>query len=86
MRLNTNDEPVRLGGWAALTVGCVLLAAIGWSQGLDVRAIVGQVAVVALASISGLEFARHRVWSPASLDEIASAEAALGSVTLDDVE
>ena len=75
-----DTEPVRLTGWTALAVGLALLAIIGWTQGLDVRAIVGQVAVVALTSIGGLEFARSKVWSPASLDEIASAEGALGQV------
>jgi hypothetical protein len=75
-----NTEPVRLTGWAALTVGLGLLAIIGWSQGLPATAIVGQIAVVALTSIGGLEFARSKVWSPHSLDQIASAEAALGQV------
>lgn len=54
-------EPVRLTGYVALAIGLALLAIIGWSQGLDVRAIVGQLAVVALTSIGGLEFARQRV-------------------------
>lgn len=56
-----DTEPVRLTGWTALAVGLALLAIIGWTQGLDVRAIVGQVAVVALTSIGGLEFARAKV-------------------------
>jgi hypothetical protein len=59
--MNTEREPVRLSGYTALAVGLSLLAIIGWTQGLDVKAIVGQVAVVALSSISGLEFARGRV-------------------------
>ena len=81
MKMPTPDtEPVRLTGWAALAVGLALMAVIGWSQGLPVQAIVGQAAVVALTSIGGLEFARSKVWSPKSLDEIASAEAALGQV------
>jgi hypothetical protein len=57
-----NDrEPVRLSGYTALAVGLVLLAIIGWSQGIDGQAIVGQLAVVALTSIGGLEFARRQV-------------------------
>ena len=56
-----DTEPVRLTGWTALAVGLALLAIIGWTQGLDVPAIVGQVAVVALTSIGGLEFARAKV-------------------------
>jgi hypothetical protein len=59
--MNIEREPVRLSGYSALVVGLALLAIIGWTQGLDVRAIVGQVAVVALSSISGLEFARAAV-------------------------
>ena len=74
------NDPVRLTGWTALAVDLALIAIFAWTQGLDVQAIVGQVAVVALTSIGGLAFARGNVWSPASLDEIASAEAALGHV------
>ena len=61
MKLNTSEEPVRLNGWTALLVGLALMAVIGWSQDLPWQAIVGQVAVVALSSIGGLEFARGQV-------------------------
>lgn len=66
--MNLRDsEPVRLSGYTALAVGLALLAIIGWSQGLDARAIVGQLAVVALTSIGGTEFARRSVWPEASV-------------------
>jgi hypothetical protein len=57
----TNREPIRLSGYTALAVGLALLAIIGWTQGHDLKTIVGQVAVVALSSIGGLEFARTQV-------------------------
>lgn len=59
-----DEEPIRLSGYPAMIVGLVLLGALGWSQGLDVQQIVGQLAVVAITSIGGLEFARLRVDSP----------------------
>lgn len=61
MKLDNAHEPVRLNGWAALLVGLVLLAVIGLSMGAPPLAVIGQVAVVALSSIGGLEFARNQV-------------------------
>jgi hypothetical protein len=61
MKLDNQHEPVRLNGWAALTVGLALLAIIGLTMGAPLTAVVGQVAVVALTSIGGLEFARRHV-------------------------
>lgn len=58
-KLNNAREPVRLNGWAAMAVGLALLALLGWSMDAPTKAIVAQVAVVALTSIGGLEFARH---------------------------
>ena len=61
MDLNMQQEPVRLSGWTALTVGLALVAVFLWSTGADVRQLVGTVAIVALTSIGGLEFARGQV-------------------------
>jgi hypothetical protein len=65
----TDRQPLRLAGYPALVVGLTLLAIIGWTQGLDVRAIVGQLAVVALTSIGGLEFAHGKV-TPVAAPEL----------------
>jgi hypothetical protein len=54
-------EPVRLSGYTALAVGLILLAVIGWSQGVPFQALAGQLAAVALSSIGGVEFARLKV-------------------------
>ena len=61
LAMNTSREPVRLSGYPALTVGLALVAAFLWSTGADLRQIVGALAIVALTSIGGLEFARHQV-------------------------
>ena len=61
MQLDNTHEPVRLNGWAALAVGLALSAAFLWSTGADVRQIVGTLAVMAITSIGGLEFARQQV-------------------------
>ena len=64
--MNTN-EPVRVSGWAALIAGLGLNAAFLWSTGADLRQIVGALAIVAVTSIGGLEFARSQV-SPVNRD------------------
>lgn len=56
-----NTEPVRLTGWLALAAGLILTATYSWATGLDVREIVGQLTIMALTSIGGLEFARSKV-------------------------
>jgi len=58
--MNTN-EPVRVSGWAALVAGLGLNAAFLWSTGAELRQIVGALAIVAVTSIGGLEFARTQV-------------------------
>lgn len=60
-RPNATTEPVRLGGWAALGVGTILVAAILWSSGVEPRPIVGVIASMWLTSIGGLEWARRHV-------------------------
>ena len=69
MKLNNIHEPVRLNGWTALLVGLVLSGAFLWSTGADVRQIVGALAVTAITSIGGLEFARARVSPSVRLDD-----------------
>lgn len=66
MNTKMKTEPVRVSGWVALIVGLVLTAGFSWATGLDVREIVGQLTIMAITSIGGLEFARQQVWSPAS--------------------
>ena len=61
MKLDNIHEPVRLSGWTALLVGLGLVGAWLWSTGADVRQIVGVLAITAITSISGLEFARGKV-------------------------
>ena len=61
------NEPVRVSGWAALIAGLGLNAAFLWSTGADLRQIVGALAIVAVTSIGGLEFARTQV-SPVNRD------------------
>ena len=61
MKMNVDREPVRLSGYPALAVGLALVAAFLWSTGADLRQIVGALAITALTSIGGLEFARHQV-------------------------
>ncbi len=61
MKLNSDDEPVRLYGWTALVAGAALVAAFLWSTGADARQIVGALAILGLTSIGGLEFARKQV-------------------------
>ena len=61
MKMSSDREPVRLSGYPALAVGLALVAAFLWSTGADVRQIVGALAITALTSIGGLEFARHQV-------------------------
>ena len=61
MKLNTQQEPVRLTGWTALIVGLALVGAWLWSTGADLRQIVGVLAITAITSIGGLEFARGKV-------------------------
>ena len=67
MKLDNQHEPVRLHGWTALAVGLALLAIIGLILGAPLSTVVGQLAVVALTSIGGLEFARRHV-SPTGRD------------------
>lgn len=70
----TEREPIRLAGYTSLVVGLILVAVIGWASGLDVRAIVLQLATLALSSVGGLEWARGHVWSPVShMDEVDAA-------------
>ena len=68
MKLNNTHEPVRLNGWTALLVGLALVGAWLWSTGADVRQIVGVLAITAITSIGGLEFARGRVSPTGSPD------------------
>ena len=65
MKLDNTHEPVRLNGWAALTVGLILSGVILWSAGTPVPGIAGALAAMAISSIGGLEFARKHA-TPAS--------------------
>lgn len=58
-------EPLRLRGYAAIGVGSVLMAAIGWSMDMTSQQIVGQVATALLSTVGGVEWARRHV-SPAA--------------------
>ena len=69
MKLDNIHEPVRLNGWVALLVGLGLVAAWLWSTGADVRQIVGVLAITAITSIGGLEFARGKVSPSVVLDD-----------------
>ena len=68
MKLDNQHEPVRLNGWTALLVGLALVAAWLWSTGADVRQIVGVLAITAITSIGGLEFARTKATPAARFD------------------
>lgn len=70
----------------ALTLAVVqTLLALLLAFGVDLT--VEQVGAILAVTAAVLGWVtRSQVWSPASLDEIASAEAALGQVTLDDVD
>ena len=59
--MDATNEPVRVSGWVALTIGLALQAAILWAVDTPTKAIVGALALQAVLSIGGLEWARNRV-------------------------
>ena len=59
--MDPEREPLRVRGYAAIVVGVILMAAIGWSMGLNAQQQVGQIATALLMSVGGVEWARRHV-------------------------
>lgn len=59
--MDKTDQPVRLGGWAALAVGLALQGVILFAAGTPPLAIAGALAALLLAAVPGLEWVRAHV-------------------------